>query len=138
MPHTALLNPEILISIARFIPNHTRTTLAGGVEVKQNQYNDFVERIDAVSYKTLSSLARVSKVWKEPALDSLWREIPNLVPLGTLFPTGTFITKRGADAPVPDRDPWYDTVRDAKVRVSSIKPCFKVHVPTLRSADYAP
>lgn len=116
MPHVALLDPEIIANIAKEIPNHTQTTLPGGTVVKPNTYNDFVQKIDAASYKTLAGFALVSKAWKEPALNALWREIPDFVPLGKLFPEGTFVIKRGAAVPGPNRDPWYDTARSATVR----------------------
>jgi hypothetical protein len=40
--------------------------------------------------RTLSRLARVSKVLVEPGLGLLWKELDNLVPLISLFPNHLF------------------------------------------------
>lgn len=120
MPHNALLIPELLVHITESIPCYYTAPLIDGMLVPKGKLEDFTIKMDAVSYRTLSSLARVSRKFKGPALDTLWSELPDLSPLGRLLPDGLIVRKPHPDAPRPlgASTPWYDTVHDdVEVRI---------------------
>lgn len=73
MPHKLLSIPEISLCVAEVVP-----------------YSNSKETLDHSGQNAsakLVSLTLVSRDFKEPALDVLWRTLPDFTSLARLFPT---------------------------------------------------
>lgn len=109
MPHDIFCIPEICTCIVESVRQDAACGKFPG------QYEEAQRRRS----RTLFALARVSWIFKEPALNALWAHLPDFAPFACLFPRRFVAPVKKYDGVGDERTiPYvmhFDTVKDIKV-----------------------